>query len=133
MARDGGWWVLGVTDPAMADCLRAIPTSRSGYRRRNAGGVADTGLAVTLVPTLADVDTVDDVDVVRRVCAPDSRFCPRSRRRGSACSVISMTAPSTVSAAGCVTTTACRPAAGAQLARRPQRRHAVRQRGRRAL
>ena len=34
--RDGGWWVLGVSDAAMADCLRDVPMS-----------TADTG-AVTL-------------------------------------------------------------------------------------
>ena len=29
MACDGGWWVLGVDDAAMADCLRDVPMSRS--------------------------------------------------------------------------------------------------------
>ena len=36
MARDGGWWVLGVTDPAMAECLREVPMSRPRHRRCNA-------------------------------------------------------------------------------------------------
>ena len=36
MALDGGWWVLGVHDPAVAQCLRAVPMSRLRHRRRNA-------------------------------------------------------------------------------------------------
>jgi glycosyltransferase A (GT-A) superfamily protein (DUF2064 family) len=74
LARDGGWWVLGVTDAAMADCLRAIPMSRSDTGAVTLAVLADTGVSVSLVPTLADVDTVDDVDAVRRECAPESRF-----------------------------------------------------------
>jgi glycosyltransferase A (GT-A) superfamily protein (DUF2064 family) len=34
----------------------------------------DTGLNVELVSELADVDTVDDIEEVRRACPPDSRF-----------------------------------------------------------
>jgi glycosyltransferase A (GT-A) superfamily protein (DUF2064 family) len=74
LARDGGWWVLGVTNPATADCLRTIPMSRSDTGAVTLAALGDTGLNVSLVPTLADVDTVDDVDAVRRQCAPDSRF-----------------------------------------------------------
>ena len=74
MARDGGWWVLGVTDPAMADCLNAIPTSRSDTGPATLEALRDKGLAVTLMAELSDVDTVDDVELVRADCAPDSRF-----------------------------------------------------------
>jgi uncharacterized protein len=74
LARDGGWWVLGVTDAAMADFLATIPMSRSDTGAVTLSALIDTGVFVALVPTLADVDTVDDVDVVRRECAPDSRF-----------------------------------------------------------
>ncbi len=28
MARDGGWWVLGVHDPTVAQCLREVPMSQ---------------------------------------------------------------------------------------------------------
>lgn len=73
-ARDGGWWALGVADPAMADCLRVIPTSRPDTGLATLTALRDHGLDVTLVPALADVDTVGDVDTVRRECAPDSRF-----------------------------------------------------------
>lgn len=74
MARDGGWWVLGVTEPAMAECLHSIPTSRSDTGPATLEALRDKGLAVTLVAGLSDVDTVADVDIVRADCAPDSRF-----------------------------------------------------------
>ncbi len=74
LARDGGWWVLGVTDPGMADCLNAIPTSRSDTGPATLEALRDKGLAVTLVSELSDVDTADDVENVRADCAPDSRF-----------------------------------------------------------
>lgn len=74
MARDGGWWVLGVMDATMADCLRAIPMSRSDTGVVTLAALEDTGLDVSLVPTLVDVDTVDDIEAVRRVCPSDGRF-----------------------------------------------------------
>lgn len=74
LARDGGWWVLGVTDAAMADCLRTIPMSRSDTGAVTLAALEDAGASVNLVATLADVDTIDDVDEVRRACAPESRF-----------------------------------------------------------
>jgi rSAM/selenodomain-associated transferase 1 len=74
LARDGGWWLLGVTDPAMAQCLNTIPTSRSDTGPATLEALRDKGLSVTLVAELSDVDTVDDVAIVRAECAPDSRF-----------------------------------------------------------
>ena len=75
--------MLGVTDAAMADCLRAIPTSRSDTGAVTLAALRDTGVDVTLVAELADVDTIDDVDAVRRVCAPDSRFVRATQAAGS--------------------------------------------------
>jgi glycosyltransferase A (GT-A) superfamily protein (DUF2064 family) len=74
LAPDGGWWVLGVTNPETADCLRTIPMSRADTGAVTLAALGDTAVNVSLVPTLADVDTIDDVEVVRRDCAPDSRF-----------------------------------------------------------
>jgi uncharacterized protein len=74
LARDGGWWVLGVTDPTMAECLNSIPTSRSDTGPATLEALRDKGLAVALVAELSDVDTIDDVEIVRAECAPDSRF-----------------------------------------------------------
>jgi uncharacterized protein len=74
LAHDGGWWVLGVTDPVMADCLNDIPTSRSDTGPATLEALRARGFAVKLVAELSDVDTVDDVEIVRPDCAPDSRF-----------------------------------------------------------
>jgi uncharacterized protein len=79
LARDGGWWLLGVTEGAMADCLRTIPMSRSDTGAVTFAALENTGNHVSLVPTLADVDTIGDVDEVRRVCAPGSRFVRATR------------------------------------------------------
>jgi rSAM/selenodomain-associated transferase 1 len=82
MARDGGWWVLGVTDPSMADCLHTIPTSRSDTGPATLEALRDKGLAVALVAELSDVDTVDDVELVRADCAADSRFVQAIKAAG---------------------------------------------------
>lgn len=74
MARDGGWWVLGVMDATMADCLRTIPMSRSDTGLVTLAALGDTGIDVSLVPTLTDVDTADDIEPVRRACPPGGRF-----------------------------------------------------------
>jgi len=74
LADDGGWWVLGVSDAAMADCLRAVPMSRLDTGALTLAALYGKGIDVTRVAELADVDTIDDIDAVRRVCATDSRF-----------------------------------------------------------
>jgi len=79
LARDGGWWLLGVTEGAMADCLRTVPMSRSDTGAVTLAALENTGNHVSLVSTLADVDTIGDVDEVRRVCAPGSRFVRATR------------------------------------------------------
>ncbi|MGV0793854.1 TIGR04282 family arsenosugar biosynthesis glycosyltransferase [Mycolicibacterium sp. XJ1819] len=79
MADDGGWWLLGVTDPVAADCLRAVPMSRPDTGARTLAALRDRGFDVRLVQRLADVDTLEDVDAVRRACRPDSRFARAAR------------------------------------------------------
>lgn len=74
MARDGGWWVLGITDPRSAECLRDVPMSTAETGAVTLAALRNTGVDVELVSELADVDTVDDVEVVRRACPLDSRF-----------------------------------------------------------
>jgi rSAM/selenodomain-associated transferase 1 len=74
MARDGGWWVLGLTSPEAAECLRTVPMSTAETGGVTLAALRDTGVDVELVTELADVDTVDDVEGVRRECPPDSRF-----------------------------------------------------------
>ncbi len=82
LARDGGWWVLGVTEPSMAECLHTIPTSRSDTGPATLEALRDKGLGVTLVAELSDVDTIDDVELVRADCAPDSRFVRATKAAG---------------------------------------------------
>lgn len=74
MAPDGGWWVLGVRDGIHAECLRDVPMSvpETGLLTRKA--LEGNGLRVASIDELADVDTIDDVDGVRRACARTSRF-----------------------------------------------------------
>jgi glycosyltransferase A (GT-A) superfamily protein (DUF2064 family) len=74
MACDGGWWVLGVTDPKTAECLRTVPMSQPDTGAVTLRALGDTGVDVRLVSELADVDTFDDIDVVGRACPPGSRF-----------------------------------------------------------
>ena len=74
MARDGGWWVLGVHDAGSAGCLRTVPMSQSDTGELTLSALLSTGLKVDLVLELVDVDTVDDVDDVRRACSPGGRF-----------------------------------------------------------
>ncbi|SEH49013.1 hypothetical protein SAMN04489835_0443 [Mycolicibacterium rutilum] len=74
LAADGGWWVLGVARPALADCLRHVPMSRADTGDLTREALRGNGIDVTMLPVLADVDTVDDIDAVRRLCAPHSRF-----------------------------------------------------------
>lgn len=73
-ARDGGWWVLGIHEPVRAECLRNVPMSRADTGAVTIRALEDTGVYVTVVDELADVDVIDDVDAVRRECAPGSRF-----------------------------------------------------------
>ena len=73
-ARDGGWWVLGIHDPVRAECLNKVPMSQSDTGAVTIRALEDTGVDVTVVDELADVDVIDDVAAVRRECAPGSRF-----------------------------------------------------------
>jgi hypothetical protein len=81
-ARDGGWWVLGVGQPAMAQCLRTVPMSAPDTGDLTLKALRDNGIDVVTVETLADVDFVDDVATVRDACAPTSRFARATRAAG---------------------------------------------------
>jgi uncharacterized protein len=74
LARDGGWWVLGVRTPAMADCLRAVPMSQPDTGRLTVKALQANGVDVTSVEQLADFDVVGDIGVVREACGPESYF-----------------------------------------------------------
>jgi glycosyltransferase A (GT-A) superfamily protein (DUF2064 family) len=74
MARDGGWWVLGVHDPTTAQCLREVPMSQPDTGAVTLRALQHAGVDVQLVDELADVDSIDDLEVVRRACPAGSRF-----------------------------------------------------------
>ena len=73
-AEDGGWWALGLRDPAHAAMLRAIPTSRADTGARTLRALQDLGLRVGLLPVLRDVDTVGDARAVAALCPDESQF-----------------------------------------------------------
>jgi glycosyltransferase A (GT-A) superfamily protein (DUF2064 family) len=63
-AVDGGWWVLGLRDPAAAVGLAGVPMSRPDTYRRTREALASTGRTVRSARTLRDVDTVADARAV---------------------------------------------------------------------
>ncbi|TVY02621.1 DUF2064 domain-containing protein [Mycolicibacterium porcinum] len=79
MARDGGWWLLGVRDRRTAGCLADVQMSTSYTGAETLAALRGTGATVALVRELADFDTVDDIAEVRRACAPGSRFVRAAR------------------------------------------------------
>jgi uncharacterized protein len=82
LACDGGWWVLGVGEPAMAECLRTVPMSQPDTGELTLKALRANGIDVTQVQRLADVDVVDDVAGVRDACGPGSRFARITRAAG---------------------------------------------------
>ncbi|WP_431999536.1 TIGR04282 family arsenosugar biosynthesis glycosyltransferase [Streptomyces sioyaensis] len=74
-AADGGFWALGLADPAGAGALvRGVPmsTDRTGAVQRRR--LVEAGLTVGDLPLLRDVDTAADVAAVATCCPPGSRF-----------------------------------------------------------
>lgn len=82
MAHDGGWWVLGVQTPAIAECLRAVPMSRPDTGELTLKALRNNGIDVIPVQPLADFDVLEDVAGVRDACAPASRFARVTRAAG---------------------------------------------------
>jgi rSAM/selenodomain-associated transferase 1 len=78
LAEDGGWWALGLRDPRHAALVAGVPTSRADTGRRTLDALTTAGLRVHLLPTLSDVDTVDDAHAVAAL-APGSRFAAAVR------------------------------------------------------
>ncbi len=72
-ADDGGWWGLGLHDPADAQALRGVPMSTSDTCENTRKALIARGVSVGLVETLRDVDTVEDAETVA-AAAPRTRF-----------------------------------------------------------
>jgi hypothetical protein len=74
MATDGGWWALGVADPATASVLADIPMSRADTGALTREALERLGLVVAGLPVLTDVDTPEDAREVADVMDPGARF-----------------------------------------------------------
>lgn len=72
-ATDGGWWVLGLTNPANAALLRGVPMSTPDTFRDTWAALTDAGLHTGKVAELSDVDTIADAEQVAGD-VPESRF-----------------------------------------------------------
>ncbi|MGQ0576967.1 MAG: TIGR04282 family arsenosugar biosynthesis glycosyltransferase [Pseudonocardia sp.] len=72
-AADGGWWALGLRDPAAATLVADVPTSRDDTGERTLAALRGAGLRVASLPELIDVDTVADARAVA-AAAPATRF-----------------------------------------------------------
>ncbi|MGW4821744.1 TIGR04282 family arsenosugar biosynthesis glycosyltransferase [Streptomyces sp. NPDC004227] len=74
-AVDGGFWALGLAEPARAQTLvRGVPmsTDRTGAIQR--ARLTTAGLKVADLAVLRDVDTAADAAEVAACCSPGSRF-----------------------------------------------------------
>jgi hypothetical protein len=77
-AADGGWWVLGLTDPAVAEVLRGVSMSTSDTFRDTLDALATASSSVGKVDELSDVDTIEDALRVAED-VPNSRFASAVR------------------------------------------------------
>ena len=73
-AADGGWWALGLRDPAHGQALRDVPMSTSDTGRLTRIALLARGLRIAELPVLRDVDTAADARAVAALCAAGSRF-----------------------------------------------------------
>ena len=72
-AEDGGWWALGLHDPAHARLLEQVPMSTPDTGRLTLKALHGAGLRVAELPALRDVDTWADARAVAAL-APAGRF-----------------------------------------------------------
>jgi glycosyltransferase A (GT-A) superfamily protein (DUF2064 family) len=62
-ASDGGFWALGLRR-ADGDLVRGVPMSQADTGARQRDRLEAAGLRVGTLPTLTDIDTMDDLDAV---------------------------------------------------------------------
>ncbi|HEY4023543.1 MAG TPA: DUF2064 domain-containing protein [Pseudonocardiaceae bacterium] len=80
-AADGGWWVLGMTNPAAAHVLRDVPMSTPDTFRDTWDALVNASLHVGKGAELSDVDIVADALRVAEEI-PNSRFACAVRAMG---------------------------------------------------
>lgn len=73
MAADGGWWVLGVRRPELADLIAEVPTSCPDTGAQTLAALHTAGCRVIELPELSDVDTWPDAAAVA-AHVPGGRF-----------------------------------------------------------
>jgi glycosyltransferase A (GT-A) superfamily protein (DUF2064 family) len=71
-AADGGFWALALRLPD-GDLIRGVPMSRSDTGERQLERLRAAGLRVQILPTLTDVDHIEDAYTVAAI-APTGRF-----------------------------------------------------------
>jgi len=82
-AEDGGWWVLAVTDPALARPLAGVEMSTTRTYVDTLAALRLAGATVATTAVLRDVDEAPDADLAA-AAAPGTRFAAlwRSVRDG---------------------------------------------------
>jgi glycosyltransferase A (GT-A) superfamily protein (DUF2064 family) len=76
-ASDGGFWSLALAEPN-GDLIRGVPMSRDDTGAIQFQRLADAGLRVGTLPTLTDVDTIDNAREVAEL-APNGLFAATLR------------------------------------------------------
>jgi len=71
-AADGGFWALALREPD-GDLIRGVPMSRDDTGQRQLDRLRAAGLTVRILPTLTDVDHIEDAYEVAAI-APSGRF-----------------------------------------------------------
>ena len=71
-AADGGFWALALRHPD-GDLIRGVPMSESFTGDRQLARLREAGLRVRMLPTLTDVDHIEDAHHVAAL-APHGRF-----------------------------------------------------------
>jgi hypothetical protein len=75
---DGGFWALGLRDPAHGELLLGVPMSTSTTGERTLAALCGRRLRVALLPRLRDVDTAGDAAAVA-AAYPNTRFAAAVR------------------------------------------------------
>jgi rSAM/selenodomain-associated transferase 1 len=69
---DGGYWCIGFREP-VSGAFDGVPMSAPSTYERQLGRFAEMGIRARSLPSLRDVDTIDDARAVAAI-APGSRF-----------------------------------------------------------
>lgn len=82
-AVDGGWWVLALRDPQLAQVLRQVPMSTATTCQDTEAALSSSGALVRLTGSMRDVDELADAEAVA-ASAPTTRFAAAWRHSATA-------------------------------------------------